>query len=167
LEQRTIRLRAYDRGSKIPRDEYLTYLQGSVESHFGKTATMAVNLLNMVAQGERAYGFLTGTMDAGFDVTVGFFTGKARYVAFKKRSGKPWDEGDLRAALLQIGPWSNWAKPITEFVDYVEKVGNEVVAEATGWQTAHRRYAFVYVPNVAGEISILPDKSSIDPKFSS
>ncbi|MDQ3197661.1 MAG: hypothetical protein M3Q46_00495 [Verrucomicrobiota bacterium] len=35
------------------------------ETQFGKKATIAPNLLNMVAQGEKAYGFLTGTLDAG------------------------------------------------------------------------------------------------------
>ena len=44
-----------------------------VEAHFGKKATMATNLLNMVGQGEKAFGFLTGDMDAGFEITVGFF----------------------------------------------------------------------------------------------
>lgn len=139
--------------------------KAEIEAHFGKPATIAPNLLNMVGQGEKAYGFLTGTMDAGFDVTVGFFADGARYVAFKKRSGRPWDEGDLRATLMQIGPWSNWSKPIGEFFDYVEKNGNEIVAEATGWQTARRRYCLVYIPNVEGDVSIAPDKSSIDPKF--
>lgn len=47
---------------------------------------MAINLLDMVNEGERAYGFLLGSMDNGFDVTVGFFNDKARYAAFKKRS---------------------------------------------------------------------------------
>jgi hypothetical protein len=36
-----------------------------VEKQFGKKATMATNLLDMVGQGERAFGFLTGTMDDG------------------------------------------------------------------------------------------------------
>ena len=49
-----------------------------VEKQFGKKATMATNLLDMVGQGERAFGFLTGTMDDGWSVTVGFFNDKAR-----------------------------------------------------------------------------------------
>ena len=40
------------------------------ETHFGKKATMAPNLLGMVAQGEEAFGFLTGDMSEGFEVTV-------------------------------------------------------------------------------------------------
>jgi hypothetical protein len=66
-----------------------------VETHFGKKATMAPNLLGMVGQGEEAFGFLTGDMSEGFDITVGFFNGKARYIAFKKRTGTPWGEGDF------------------------------------------------------------------------
>ena len=58
-----------------------------VEKQFGKKATMANTLLDMVLQGEKAWGFLTGTMDNGWDVTVGFFNNKARYVRFKKRRG--------------------------------------------------------------------------------
>src|SRR5213596_472241 len=64
---------------------------------------MAPYLLGMVGHGEEAFGFLTGDMSEGFEITVGFFNGKARYVAFKKRTGTPWGEGDLRAALMQIG----------------------------------------------------------------
>jgi len=40
-----------------------------------------------------------------------------------------------------------------------------VVGEATGWQTPRRRYAFAYVPDVGGEIGIMPDKTAIDQKF--
>ena len=90
-----------------------------VETHFGKKATMANNLLGMVGQGEEAFGFLTGDMSEGFDITVGFFNGKARYIAFKKRTGTPWGEGDLRTVLSQIGKYSNWSvKPASEFFDY-------------------------------------------------
>src|SRR4051794_13057353 len=80
----------------------------AVEKHFGKKATMAPNLLGMVGQGEEAFGFLTGDMSEGFEITVGFFKGRARYIAFAKRTGTPWGEGDLRAALTQIGRYSNW-----------------------------------------------------------
>lgn len=136
------------------------------EIHFGKKATMAGNLLGMVAQGEEAFGFLTGDMSQGFEVTVGIFSGKIRYVAFKKRTGTPWGEGDLRAALMQIGKFSNWSvKPGSDFFDYEEKKGRAVVAEATGWQTPRRRYAFVYVADVPGEIGLLPDKTAMDEKF--
>ncbi len=137
-----------------------------VETQFGKKATMATNLLSMVGQGERASGFLLGAMDAGFDVTVGFFNEKARYAAFRKRSGKKWEESDLRSVLLQIGPFSNWSsQPGSDFFDYTEKSGDKIVAEATGWNTPKRRYAFVFIPVVAGEVGIAPDRSSIDPKF--
>jgi hypothetical protein len=137
-----------------------------IETHFGKKATMAPNLLGMVGQGEEAFGFLTGDMSEGFEITVGFFNGKARYVAFKKRTGTPWGEGDLRTALMQIGKYSNWSvKPASEFFDYAEKRKKGVVGEATGWQTPRRRYAFAYVPDVGGEIGIMPDKTAIDQKF--
>src|ERR1700687_2803876 len=122
------------------------------EKHFGKKATMAPNLLGMVGQGEKAFGFLTGDMSEGFDITVGYFNEKARYIAFKKRTGTPWGEGDLRASLTQIGRWSNWSvKPDSDFFDYVEKDQKKVVmAEATGWQTPKRHYAFAYVADVPG-----------------
>jgi hypothetical protein len=137
-----------------------------VETHFGKKATMAANLLGMVAQGENAFGFLTGDMSQGFEMTVGFFNAKARYIAFKKRTGTPWGEGDLRAALMQIGKYSNWSvKSGSDFFDYVEKTGKKIVAEAAGWQTPRRRDAFAYIPEVVGEIGILPDKTAIDQKF--
>ncbi len=135
------------------------------EIHFGKKATMAANLLGMVAQGEEAFGFLTGDMTQGFEVTLGIFQGKTRYVAFKKRTGTSWGEGDLRAALMQIGKYSNWSvKTGSDFFDYEEKTGRAVVAEATGWQTPQRRYAFVYVADVPGGIGLLPDKTAIDQK---
>jgi len=137
-----------------------------VETHFGKQATMAPNLLGMVGQGEEAFGFLTGDMSQGFEITVGFFNGKARYIAFKKRTGTPWGEGDVRTALMQIGKYSNWSvKSSSDFFDYIEKDGKKVIAEATGWQTPRRRYAFAYVPDVPGEIGIMLDKTAIDQKF--
>ena len=136
------------------------------EVHFGKKATMAPNLLGMVGQGEEAFGFLTGDMSEGFEITIGFFNAKARYLAFKKRTGTPWSEGDLRASLMQIGRYSDWSvKAGSEFFDYAEKAGKKILAEASGWQTPRRRYAFVYVPDVAGEIGIIPDKMAIDQKF--
>ncbi len=126
---------------------------------------MAANLLDMVGQGERAYGFLVGSMDAGWDVTVGFFNNKSRYAAFKKRTASRWNEGDLRAVEMQIGPHSNWSQAAgSDYIDYAEKQGDTVVAEATGWQTPARTYAFVYVPSVPGEIMIAPDKNALDQK---
>ena len=138
----------------------------AAEQHFGKTAVMAPNLLGMVGQGERSFSFLTGDMSQGFAVTFGFFNDKARYIAFQKRTGSPWDEGDLRAALMQIGEYSDWEiKAKSEFFDYVEKSGKQVVAEATGWYSPSRRYAFAYVPYIPGEVGLLPDKTAIDHKF--
>ena len=137
------------------------------ETQFGKKATMAINLLGMVNEGEKAFGFLTGDMSQGYDITIGFFHTKARYIAFKKRTGSPWGEGDLRAALMQIGKFSNWSvKASSDFFDYVEKEGKGIVAEATGWQTPRRRYCFAYVPDLPGEIGLIPDKTAIDKKFS-
>ncbi|MFL6515824.1 MAG: hypothetical protein ACJ8M1_12465 [Chthoniobacterales bacterium] len=138
----------------------------AAEQHFGKSAVMAPNLLGMIGQGEKSFAFYTGDMTQGFEVTFGFFNDKARYVAFQKRSGTPWGEGDLRAVLMQIGDYSNWAvKASSDFVDYVEKSGKQVVAEATGWQSPRRRYVFVYVPQVPGEVGIMPDKTAIDHRF--
>ena len=56
--------------------------KAELEAFFNKRGTMAVNLLSMVGQGEKASSWLLGTMDNGFDLTVGFFNSKARYVAF-------------------------------------------------------------------------------------
>jgi len=127
---------------------------------------MASNLLDMVGQGEKAYGFLTGTMDSGWDVTVGLFNGKARYVRFKKRRGSRWTAGDLRAVWMHIGPVSNWQKSTEDpdYFDYTEKQGDIVVAFATGWQTATRSRAFIYVPEVPDEIAIMPDRAAVDQK---
>jgi hypothetical protein len=41
-------------------------------------------------------------MNEGFDITVGFFNGLARYIAFMKRSGTARGAGDFRAAFMQI-----------------------------------------------------------------
>ena len=136
------------------------------EVHFGKKATMAPNLLGMTAQGEKAVGFLTGDMSEGFEVTLGLFDDKIRYAAFAKRSGTAWGEGDLRAALMQVGKFSDWSvKANSDFFDYEEKKGRAIVAEASGWRTPQRNYVFVYVPDVPGEIGLLPDKTAIDQKF--
>jgi hypothetical protein len=56
---------------------------------------------------------------------------------------------------------------ILHLCDYVMGIpAAEIVGEASGWQTARRRYCFVYVPDVPGEIGLLPDKTAIDQKFS-
>jgi hypothetical protein len=138
----------------------------AAEQHFGKSAVMAPNLLGMIGQGEKSFAFYTGDMSQGFEVTFGFFNDKARYLAFQKRSGTPWGEGDLRAALMQVGDYSNWTvKASSDFVDYAEKSGKKIVAEATGWQSPRRRYVFLYVPQVPGEVGIMPDKTAIDHRF--
>jgi hypothetical protein len=68
---------------------------------------------------------------------------------------------------MQIGKYSNWTiKPGSDFFDYAEKDGKKVVAEATGWQTPQRHYCFTYVPDVPGEVGLLPDKTAVDQKFS-
>src|SRR3954466_14879760 len=100
----------------------------AAEEHFGKMAVMAPNLLGMVGQGERSFSFLTGDMSQGFEVTFGFFSNKARYVAFQKRTGSPWGEGDLRSVLMQIGDFSNWSlKSSSDYFDYTEKAGKKIV----------------------------------------
>ena len=127
---------------------------------------MATNLLDMVAQGEKAHGFLTGTADNGWDVTVGFFNDKVRYARFKKRTATKWTEGDLRAVLMQIGLYSNWSRSpaSSDYFDYTEKQGDNVLPGATGWQTPARESVFIYAPIVPGEIGIIPDRTAIDQK---
>ncbi|HME89066.1 MAG TPA: hypothetical protein VKE30_07655 [Chthoniobacterales bacterium] len=134
-----------------------------VEEHFRKKAMIAPNLLDMVGQGEKAYLFLTGTMDDGWDVTVGMFNDKARYVRFKKRTASKWTDADSRAVLMQIGPYRNW-QVSGEYVDYTEKEGDKVVATATGWLTPERKRAFIYVPDVPGEVGVIPDRTAVDQK---
>ena len=105
-------------------------------------------------------------MSEGFAVTVGTFNGRIRYAAFNKRTGEAWGEGDLRAVLTQIGPYANWTlEKNADFFDYEEKKNKTVIAEATGWQSPHRRYAFAYTPDVAGEVGLVPDRDAIDRKF--
>src|SRR4051795_11393758 len=119
------------------------------EVHFGKKATMAPNLLGMVGQGEKAFGFLTGDMSEGFDVTLGLFAEKVRYAAFAKRSGTAWGEGDLRAVLMQVGKFSNWSvKSNSDYFDYEEKKDKAVVAAVYGWQPTRRNYVSIYVADV-------------------
>jgi hypothetical protein len=144
----------------------LLQAKADVEKFFGKKATMATNILGMVDQGEKAYGWISGEME----LTVGFFKDKARYITFKKRTGTKWDEANVRACLMTIGDFSNWtSKPASEYFDYVEREGGKpegkIFASATGWHSPKRRYAFVYVPTAAGEIAIIPIKDSIDKKF--
>ena len=140
-----------------------------VTKFFHKQGMFATNLLDMVGEGEKAYNWLLGDMTNGYDVTIGFFHEKARYAAFKKRAGDAWSEADTRACLMLIGAWGNWSsKPGSEYFDYSEKDGSnppKEIANATGWQGHVRRYAFVYVPVVPGEIALAPVKTAIDQKF--
>ncbi|MGI8956730.1 MAG: hypothetical protein ACR2II_07430 [Chthoniobacterales bacterium] len=139
--------------------------KAEVETHFGQSATFAKNLLDMTNRGEKTWAFLTGAADGGWDVTVGFFQEKARYVVFKKRTASKWIEGDTRSVLVQIGRFVDWSyKPGSDYFDYAEKSGDKIVAEATGWQTPSRTYAFAYVPTVSGDIAIAPDKTALDQK---
>ena len=71
----------------------------------------------------------------------------------------------MRMGMLQIGRLSNWSIT-SDFADYTEKEGENVIAEATGWQSPARKYSFFYVPTLRGEVPILPDKSSLDLKLS-
>ena len=144
--------------------------KSAVEAFFQKQSTIATNILDMVGEGEKAFGWLLGSMDNGFDLTVGFFNDKARYVAFKKRSGSQWTDADVRGCLMLIGDIHNWST-ITgqQFFDYSERENGiatgKILATATAWHTPQRRYAFAYVPTVPGEIAILPAKDSVDKNF--
>ena len=136
------------------------------ETHFGKKATIAPNLLGMVAQGEKAFGFLTGDMTEGFDITVGFFNGKARYIALKKRTGTLWGEGDLRArscrsASIRTGRSSRARTFLITSRKTARKSSRRLPAG-----TPRRHYCFAYVPDVPGEVGLLPDKTAVDQKFS-
>jgi hypothetical protein len=51
-------------------------------------------------------------------------------------------------------PFSNWSsKPASDFFDYLEKDGDKIVAEATAWQTPKKKYCFIYIPVVEGEVA--------------
>ncbi len=138
----------------------------SVEKYFGKPAVLATNVLEMILQGEKAYGFSLGPLGTGYSVTVGFFNDQARYVGFKKRSPGNFNEGDLRSVLSLFGPYSNWVSaPGSEYFDYQEKNGTAVTTEAGGWFTTKRGVAFVYIPHVDGAIGIAPDRTQVDAKL--
>lgn len=140
--------------------------KAELEKFFGKKSTMTPNLLGMNLQGEKAYRFSAAGMNQGYEITVGFFNDKARYAAFKRKSSGPWSEADTRATLMQIGPWEFWAsKPGSDFFDYLEKEADKVTGSATGWHTPKKKYSFVYLPVVAGETAIAPDKSAVDSKM--
>jgi hypothetical protein len=127
---------------------------------------MTPNLLGMNLQGEKAFLITSPSMNEGYDLTIGFFKNKARYLVFKKKSSTRWNEADVRATLMQVGPFSNWSsKPASDFFDYLEKDGDKIVAEATAWQTPKKKYCFIYIPVVEGEVAIAPDKGALDVKI--
>jgi hypothetical protein len=140
--------------------------RAEVERAVGKKSVMTPNLLGMNLQGEKAFLITSPSMNEGYDLTIGFFNNKARYLVFKKKSSTKWNEGDIRVTLMQVGPFSNWSsKPGSDFFDYLEKEGNEIIAEATGWQTPRRKYCFIYIPVVQNEVLIAPDKAALDAKI--
>jgi hypothetical protein len=140
--------------------------KAEIEKAFQTTMVLTPNLLGMNFRGEKAFKIPSQSMNEGYEVIFGFFNDKARYVLFRKVSPKPWDKGDMRVGMLQIGRLKHWSPITSDFVDYAEKEGEEIVAEATGWQSPARKYSFFYVPSLRGEVPILPDKSSLDLKMS-
>jgi hypothetical protein len=140
--------------------------RAEVERAVGKKSVMTPNLLGMNLQGEKAFLISSPSMNEGYDLTIGFFKNKARYLVFKKKSSTKWNEGDIRVTLMQVGPFSNWSsKPGSDYFDYLEKEGDTIVAEATAWQTPRKRYCFIYIPVVQGEVFIAPDKGALDTKI--
>lgn len=138
----------------------------NVEKFFAKQAVFANNILDMVNEGEKAWGFHSGGIGTGFNITIGFFDDKARYVGFKKNGPGYFAEADLRAVLSQFGPYTNWTiSPGSEYLDYVEKEGDKIVATATGWYAAKGIVAFVYLPHVDGQVPIIPDRVAVDAKL--
>ena len=71
--------------------------------------------------------------------------------------------GDFRAVLMQIGPDGNW-RISGDYVDYNDREGDKVDATATGWQTPAGKRAFIYVPDVPGEVGVMPDRTAVDQK---
>jgi hypothetical protein len=140
--------------------------KAEIEKAFQTTMVLTPNLLGMNLRGEKAFKIPSQSMNEGYEIIFGFFNDKARYVLFRKVSPKRWEAGDLRVGMLQIGRLKNWSRITSDFVDYAEKEGQEIVAEATGWQSPARKYSFFYVPSLRGEVPILPDKSSLDLKIS-
>ena len=140
--------------------------RAKVEKTVGKKSVMTPNLLGMNLQGEKAFLITSPSMNEGYDLTIGFFNNKARYLVFKKKSSTSWNEADVRATLMQVGPFSNWSsKPASDFFDYLEKDDDKIVAEATAWQTPKKKYCFIYIPVVEGEVAIAPDKGALDVKI--
>ena len=140
--------------------------RAQVEKAVRKKSVFTPNLLGMNLQGEKAFLITSPSTNEGYDLTIGFFNNKARYLVFKKKSSTKWNEADVRVTLMQVGPFSNWSsKPASDFFDYLEKEGDKIIAEATAWQTARRKYCFVYIPVVQGEVPIAPDKGALDAKI--
>jgi hypothetical protein len=140
--------------------------RAEVEKAVGKKSVMTPNLLGMNLQGEKAFLITSPSTNEGYDLTIGFFNNKARYLVFKKKSATKWNEGDVRVTLMQVGPFSNWScKPGSDYFDYLEEEGDTIIAEATAWQTPRRKYCFIYIPVAQGEVFIAPDKGAIDSKI--
>ena len=140
--------------------------KAEIEKTFQTTTVLTPNLLGMNLRGEKAFKIPSQSMNEGYEVIFGFFNDKARYLLFRKVSPKAWEEADMRVGMLQIGRFKNWSQITSDFVDYAEKEGENILAEATGWQSPTRKYCFFYVPSLRGEVPILPDKSSLDLKMS-
>ena len=83
--------------------------RAEVEKTVGKKSVMTPNLLGMNLQGEKAFLITSSSMNEGYDITIGFFNNKARYLVFKKKSSTRWNEADVRVTLMQVGPFSNWS----------------------------------------------------------
>jgi hypothetical protein len=145
----------------------LLQTKAQVEAKLGGQGLFTANLLGMVQDGESAFEWPTGDMNSGWKIWIGFFNNKARYVAFSKRSNSVWEQQDTKSSLSMIGHWTNWmSQPEEETFEYVEKnAAGVVVATASGWRGNQRRYAFAYVPDVAGDILIAPVRGTIDQKF--
>lgn len=127
---------------------------------------MAINLLGMNPEGEHAWKFSAQAMNEGFEVTIGVFSDKIRYVAFKKKSPKKWEEADIRSCLNNIASYSQWSsKPGSDCFDYSEKLPTGENIDVTGWYTSKRKLLFVYVPCLTGDPTLTPDRGALDQKI--
>ena len=139
--------------------------RAEVEKAVGKKSVMTPNLLGMNLQGEKAFLITSPSMNEGYDLTIGFFKDKARYLVFKKKSSTRWNEGDVRVTLMQVGAFSNWSsKPASDFFDYLEKEGDKIIAEATAWQTPKRKSALCIFLLFRARWPLRPTKARLTPK---
>lgn len=56
--------------------------------------------------------------------------------------------------------------PVWNFLITLRESETRSSRKPLGWQSNNRAYAFVYVPDVPGEIGLMPDKTALDQKFS-